>query len=266
MEDVTESNPLAYLTSWSQELEARAQRVRALIGDAHWLSDGNHKEALLREFLRRYLPPELVITNGFVRSPSAENNCSPEVDILIVNPSAHPPFFAEGELQIVPPTSVVAHIEVKTTFTADNLKNALSNICRTQTVVGRFADASRIWRCICFYAIPESRTTETIIETISHAIKHLIEEQGQFSSDATLLSHLPTCIVTVSGYLGFFSLNDDEQLRIRLFELGDLSLSCALADLFSSLRCRNGGTVIGELDDLIEALDIPEPRIHTIII
>ena len=64
MEDITESNPLSYLAISSQELEARAQRVRTLIGDAHWLSDGNHKEALLREFLRRYLPPELVITMG----------------------------------------------------------------------------------------------------------------------------------------------------------------------------------------------------------
>ena len=261
-----ESNPLAYLESWSQELEARAKRVRALIGDAHWLSDGNHKEALLREFLRRYLPPELVITNGFVRSPSAENNCSPEVDILIVNPSVHTPFFAEGELQIVPPTSVVAHIEVKTTFAANNLKNALSNICMTQAVVGRFADASRIWRCICFYDIPESRTTTTIIETLSNAIKHLKDEHGPFPSEATLLNHLPTCIVTVSGYLVFFSLNEDQKLKIRLFELSKLSLSCALADLFSSLRCRNGGAVIGELDDLIETLDIPEPGIHTIII
>jgi hypothetical protein len=144
---------------------------------------------------------------------------------LIVDPSVHSPFFAEGELQIVPPTSVIAHIEVKTMFAADTVKIALSNICRTQTVVGRLADASRIWRCICFYAIPESRTAETIIETLSNAIKHLIEEQGPFSNEASLLSHLPTCIVTVSGYLVFFSLNDDQKLKIRLFELGSVDVS-----------------------------------------
>jgi len=38
-----------YLGSWAAELGARQNRVRMLIGDAHWLSDGHHKEAILRE-------------------------------------------------------------------------------------------------------------------------------------------------------------------------------------------------------------------------
>jgi len=37
-------NVHSYLCSWSDELVSRANRVRMLIGDAHWLSDGHHKE------------------------------------------------------------------------------------------------------------------------------------------------------------------------------------------------------------------------------
>lgn len=54
-------NDLEYLESWSNELIARASRVRQLIGSRHWLSDGHHKEMLVREFLKRYLPVTLEI-------------------------------------------------------------------------------------------------------------------------------------------------------------------------------------------------------------
>lgn len=264
MESITKPDLSAYLASWAQELEARAQRVRSLIGDAHWVSDGNHKEALLREFLRRYLPSGLAISNGFVRSPSAENNCSPEVDILIADPSAHPPFFSEGELQIVPPTSVVAHVEVKTTFEKGTLDSALYNVYRTQLVISKYADASRVWRCICFYSMPESRTPSSAIATIDDSIQCLLRDAQPLSTDDVRWNCLPTCIATVSSYLVFLKPDTSRSLKLYLFELGPLSLSCALADLFSSVRRWSGGAVAGELDDLIYALDIPKPTIHTI--
>lgn len=264
MENITKPDPSAYLASWAQELESRAQRVRNLIGDAHWVSDGAHKEALLREFLRRYLNSGLAISNGFVRSPSAEDNCSPEVDILVVDPSAHPPFFAEGELQIVPPSSVVAHIEVKTKFEKSTLDSALANIYETQLVIGKSANASRVWRCICFYSMPQSRTPESAIATIEESIRLLFKDAPPFTTDDVRWNFLPTCIATISSYLVFLKPDANNSMQLRLFELESLSLACALADLFSSVRRWSGGSVVGELDDLIEALDIPEPTMHTI--
>lgn len=264
MENTTKPDPSAYLESWAQELEARAKRVRNLIGDAHWVSDGSHKEALLREFLRRYLPSGLVIANGFVRSPSAENNCSPEIDVLVADPRVHPPLFAEGDLQIVPPTCVVAHVEVKTTFSVANLDSALANISKTQRVISKYADSSRVWRCICFYSIPESRTASSVIETIAQSIQSLFANLDSSITNEVRWHCLPTCIATVSSHLVFLELDAINSLKLRLFKLGSLSLSCALADLFSSVRRWSGGSVVGELDDMISALNIPEPIIRTI--
>lgn len=264
MESVTKPNTSAYLSSWAEEFSARAQRVRHLIGDAHWLSDGNHKEALLREFLRRYLPPGLIISNGFIRSPSEQDNCSPEVDILITDPGTHPPFFAEGELQIVAPTSVVAHIEVKTTFARNNLDSALQNTYETQLVISKYADASKVWRCVCFYSIPDTRTAESVLATVEESIQNLRGKMPALSEDIGYSHLLPICIATVSSYIIFLTPDAGRSLNLRLFDAGQLSLSCALADLFSAVRRWSGGSVVGELDDLINAIDIPKPVIHTI--
>ena len=113
-----------YLESWSKELHSRADRVRQLIGDAHWLSDGHHKEAILREFLRRYLPVHVQVSRGFIRR-ALTDDCSPEVDILIADLMANQPFFNEGDLLVVSPSSVIAHMEIKTKFGKSELLDAL---------------------------------------------------------------------------------------------------------------------------------------------
>ena len=117
------SSAATYLESWGLELTARQNRVRLLIGDAHWLSDGHHKEAILREFLQRYLPSEVVCSTGFIRAATPEKRCSPEVDILVYSGRVHLPYFSEGGISIVDPASVLANIEVKSSF-RDGLNNS----------------------------------------------------------------------------------------------------------------------------------------------
>src|SRR5210317_2216194 len=101
----------SYLESWSKELTSRSNRVRNLIGDAHWLSDGHHKEYIIRDFLKRLLPNRIKVTTGFVRPLNLENKCSTEIDVLVLDNHLQPPFFSEGGIDIVPPTSCIAHLE-----------------------------------------------------------------------------------------------------------------------------------------------------------
>lgn len=89
-------DPVACLESWSDELLSRSQRVRRLIGDAHWLSDGLHKEELIREFLARYLPPTLRVSRGFIVPADHELSVSGEIDVLITDTKTEPPWFSEG--------------------------------------------------------------------------------------------------------------------------------------------------------------------------
>lgn len=261
----------AYLRSWSDELLARANRVRELIGDAHWLSDGHHKEALIREFLCRYLPRTINISTGFVRATGKQQKCSPEIDILIFDPVKHPPYFNEGGLSIVPPSSVIAHYEVKTKFTKQSLKNALSTIVEVQLILSNSdvqSNLNNIWRCICFYECEDSRTSQSIMSTLKETISEIyasknkeISENGKIS----FVSLLPTCIAIMGSNVVFLvpgkAKND---YLIKMFDAKQYSFACAIADMFGSVRRVYGGVVVSELDEMIESLNIGKPYIESI--
>ena len=246
----------AYLKSWSEELQSRADRVRQLIGGAHWLSDGHHKEAVLREFLQRYLPLHVQISRGFVHSGLSEQ-CSPEVDVLITDPIAHQPFFNEGGLQIVPPTGVIAYFEVKTQFRKPELLDALTSIARTQLVLNSYVDLSKVWRSVFFFSISESRSSESALKTITETINQVVEEFAP--SDPSIFSVaqglLPICIASLSNFVVFVRPRQtNNEVILDLFETGDLSFAFAIADMFSSIRHYFTGRSLAELDELIESM------------
>jgi hypothetical protein len=59
-------NLIGYHSSIAEELQATKNRVRSLIGSDHWLTDGEHKESILRSVLRTRLPQSVSIGRGFV--------------------------------------------------------------------------------------------------------------------------------------------------------------------------------------------------------
>jgi hypothetical protein len=245
----------AYLLSWSREFEARSDRVRQLIGDAHWLSDGHHKEWLLQEFLVRYLPPSLCISRGFVKATRCLDACSPEVDILVSDPILNPPLFFEGGLQIVDSSSVVAQTEVKTKFSKPVLKDALENICRTQSLLGNFNDSAQVWKGVCFFVGGVDREPDSLHETLEAALREvalsLRAERVEFVA--------PTCIALLDRYCCFINQTASTDVTIKTCDVGGLAFACAFADMFSALRRKHGGAVLGGLDNVIDSLQIPAP-------
>lgn len=103
----------AHLRSLSSEIDALKNRVRDLIDDEHWLTDGEWKESVLRIILRRYLPANIGVGRGFVIRP---DSCSRQIDILLFD-SSKPTIYRDGDLVMVTPDAVVGIIEVKTTLT-----------------------------------------------------------------------------------------------------------------------------------------------------
>lgn len=167
---MVEKSEYDYLVSWSNELNSRADRVRNIIGDRHWLSDGYHKEAIVRDFLKRYLPVHLMIGTGFIKTSVPEDLCSPEIDILICDWSLHPAIFNESDIQIVPPASVIAYIQSKSSFSSSTLNYGLENIFDTQCAV---LERKKIWRSICFADI--NRSFESFVDTTNGKISEFIK-------------------------------------------------------------------------------------------
>ena len=133
----TKSNRTAYFRSLSDELLSQAQRVRDLIGDAHWLSDGHHKEYLLSSLIQRHVPGNILVTRGFISDP-ATAACSKEQDILILDTTLQGPLFHQGGLAVALPCTVMASISVKSvmrrTTIADTMVNQQSVVALGRTL------------------------------------------------------------------------------------------------------------------------------------
>jgi hypothetical protein len=137
-----ERNFLEYHKSLSQELRSTQNRIRHLIGGNHWLTDGQHKEAVLRKILRNHIAETLHVGTGFICGESLTSN---QTDIMITSRNK-PDLFRDGELRFVTPDAVNAIIEVKTSVQnpgevikkiADNI-SMIRNESGTQCFAGLF--------------------------------------------------------------------------------------------------------------------------------
>ncbi len=117
----------AYFESINHELTGCKDRIRNIIGDQHWPSDGQHKEWLVKNILRRHAPRRVSIGNGFIIAPSSWNRekyCTHQIDLLIIS-SSKPLLFCEDDFYIVTPDAVLALIEVKTRLDKKKLSEEL---------------------------------------------------------------------------------------------------------------------------------------------
>lgn len=260
---MTEPDTVAFLESWADELTARSDRVRNLIGDAHWLSDGHHKEALLRDFIRHHCSPQFIVSSGFIRTISGGGLCSPEVDIMIADASAHASFFSESNLYITAPTSVVAHMQVKTSFRKPEVVSALDNVFQCQQIVATNGRPEKVWRAIFFYDVPESRTSESILETLENSISELWQSK-RLTDPQSIDQSLPVCVAALSNWVIFLSPIVSDVVSLRLFDLRRLSAAFAMIDLFSALRRWCGGEIQSDLDRIVESLSLSTPVIRKI--
>ncbi len=106
---------LEYHKSIATELRTTKDRIRNLIGDRHWLTDGEHKEAVLRKVLRCHIAETLHVGTGFVCGSASTSH---QIDILISSRDK-PILFGDGELRLVTPDMVMGIIEVKTDIPGD---------------------------------------------------------------------------------------------------------------------------------------------------
>lgn len=107
-----ENQFVEYLKSLSSEMQASKDRIRLLIGDGHWQTDGEHKEAVLRKLIRSVIPNKLSICRGFMVTHRSQR--SGQIDILILDRMNKPVLFQDDELVVTTPDCVRGIIEVKT--------------------------------------------------------------------------------------------------------------------------------------------------------
>ena len=151
------TSKMDYFLSLAEELNSQASRVRQLIGSAHWGQDGRHKEALLRELIRRHSPASVLVTSGFLVSPNNVEVRSLEQDILLIDTSTEAPLFNQADLAIVFPHTVIAAISVKSTMRGDTVKSVVDGLKTVRDVARDAAtEPNRIWCGGLFYTVQKS--------------------------------------------------------------------------------------------------------------
>jgi hypothetical protein len=152
----------AYFRSITKELESLKDRVRTFIGSAHWLTDGEWKESVLRSVLVSRLPDTVKIGRGFILT---ERGPSTQCDILLYKASS-PVLFREGDLVILPPEAVVGVIEVKTRLDSGKLRESVRKLAdiglllNSRTLLGLFAYESNM------------NNSQTVLDTLQTECDH----------------------------------------------------------------------------------------------
>lgn len=120
------ASPEKFQKSITDELKAVQDRIRHLIGSAHWGEEGRHKEVALRGVIKRFLPTNISLGTGFiVKKENGEIEISNQIDILIYD-NTYPVLFAEGDFIITTPENVKGMIEVKTKLNSSDIYEAVS--------------------------------------------------------------------------------------------------------------------------------------------
>ena len=113
-----------YFKSLTSEMEGLKNRIRDLIEDAHWLTDGEWKESVLRTFLTRNLPDSIRVGRGFVLTNDGPTT---QIDILIYKATS-PVFFRDGDLVFIPSEAVLGVIEVKSKLDHKNFSSSFEKL------------------------------------------------------------------------------------------------------------------------------------------
>lgn len=128
-----------HFRSISLELEAVKDRVRYMIQDGHWPTDGEWKESVLRSTIRRSAPSNVTVGRGFVVK---RDQASAQIDILIYD-NAHPVLYRDGDLVFIAPAACRAAIEVKSCLTPWNLPGVSQKLADTADFIRRGRGGSR---------------------------------------------------------------------------------------------------------------------------
>jgi hypothetical protein len=150
------SQLLAYCESLAEEFESRRNRVRNYV--KHNLTSGTANEEILRSFLSAIVAGRYGVDEGFVCNP-IRGEASRQCDILVHNRD-FPLVYAEGNVVIVWPASVLMSIEVKTSMRgAEDLIGAVENIASVRQL-----DSGRHAVGVIFAF--DSLLAETALETL----------------------------------------------------------------------------------------------------
>lgn len=116
---------IEYFESFANEITSKFRRLQSIVG--HPTASGDYHEEVLRTVLRNFLSKRFSVKKGFIYAGSG--SVSRQIDVMIIDencPTAY--IFQEGDFAVVLPQAVVAVMEIKTVFNANDFDQSIENI------------------------------------------------------------------------------------------------------------------------------------------
>src|SRR5689334_2544349 len=104
-----------------------------LIEDQHWPTDGEWKESVLRNMIRRSAPETITVGRGFVVSHVGSTS---QIDVLLYD-NTYPALYRDGDLVFVTPDACRGIVEVKTRVTLPSFRDAVGKLAENGHFIRR---------------------------------------------------------------------------------------------------------------------------------
>jgi hypothetical protein len=232
--------PNSYLRSLSMEIQSKANRIRHLIGDAHFLTDGHHKEYVLQSMLEKFLPQGLICARGFVVRDQALSTISREQDLLLVDTRRCAPLFYESGVVVTFPENVRAAISVKSTLSSTSLLDSIRGL----NSIPRIESEQQPWLGVFAFALDPDWGNKPTLAV--NWVRERMSELFQGWTDGGICSN----------DMLYMRLNCREPHRVLGYAT-ELSSALFLATLVHELLDRTDRSSRG-IGDLMSSLEFPE--------
>lgn len=156
-----------YFISLTNEFNSLKDRVRFYINDAHWASDGEWKESVLRSILRRHLPATIGVGKGFVISDS---RISTQIDLLLYD-KTRPILFQDGDFILITPDVAKGAIEVKTKIRKSSLVETLNKLADISELIHTDVLNHPRFFGVFSYEDDPSITTKYLLENLQKCVR-----------------------------------------------------------------------------------------------
>jgi hypothetical protein len=212
----------AYFRSISSECETLKNRVRMLINDEHWPTDGEWKESVLRSIIRRSAPDSVTVGRGFIVAPDWQ---STQIDVLVYD-NTHPVLYRDGDLVFVSPAACRAIVEVKSAMrSATQFREAASKLAR---------DASRIRQTVQRELFVGLFAYESIIRANADVLGYL--QQAAAGDGRQVINHV---VLGSSGFVKYWQQRPENGAAMyncwHLYELNNMAAGYFVHNLIGAV-------------------------------
>lgn len=241
-----DTNLIAFYKSINEELTTVKNRVRNLIGNRHWGKEGEYKEAILRNVIRRFLPTNYSIGTGFVLANYGEvSYLTSQIDIIIYD-NAHPLLFREGDFVIVTPQAVRAIIEVKTQLKATQFEKIVRKIIDDALLIRQNQGSMHE---VNAFGIPVEKPQDLFIGLFSYGTRTKVanlyakfkdiclgeSQKEKMGKSVPFDRYMINNIVLSKDFAITFKKYSDTEKRLTLYKIKDLSYSNFIINILWSL-------------------------------